>query len=63
MWCFENDMSTEDVAALLGHANIQITQRHYAPWIKSRQQRLAARFREAYKRQQQAVRVSAAAAD
>ena len=63
VWCFENDMSTEDVAALLGHANIQITQRHYAPWIKSRQQRLAARFREAYNRQPQTMLVSAAAAN
>jgi len=62
VWCFENDMSTEDVAALLGHASIQITQRHYAPWIKGRQQRLAARFQEAYKRQQQTVRISVAAA-
>lgn len=30
----------EDVAALLGHRDVRITQKHYAPWVKSRQDAL-----------------------
>lgn len=48
VWCLNSDLSIEDVAALLGHSNIQITQTHYSPWVKSRQIRLAARVRAAY---------------
>lgn len=33
----EGGVSIENVAKLLGHANIEITQKHYAPWVKSRQ--------------------------
>src|SRR5438105_4109569 len=46
-WCFLNDLSTEDVAALLGHSNIQITQQHYAPFMIARQKRLTNRVKEA----------------
>jgi integrase/recombinase XerD len=48
--CFNADMSTEDVAALLGHTNIQITQQHYSPWIKSRSERLGNRFKAAFQK-------------
>jgi len=30
----------EEVSRLLGHASIRTTERHYAPWVKSRQDRL-----------------------
>jgi integrase len=30
-------VSIEIVSALLGHKNIAVTQRHYAPWVRSRQ--------------------------
>jgi len=30
----------EHVAILLGHSSIKITERHYAPWVKTRQQKL-----------------------
>lgn len=33
-------VSIEDVSILLGHENIRITQKHYAKWIKARQDRL-----------------------
>ena len=33
-------VSIENVARLLGHANIKITQKHYDPWIKDRQDAL-----------------------
>jgi hypothetical protein len=30
----------EEVSKLLGHASIRTTEKHYAPWVKSRQDRL-----------------------
>lgn len=39
-------VSLENVAALLGHHNIKITQQHYAPWVRTRQDMLE---REVYK--------------
>lgn len=33
-------ISVEDVAVLLGHQSIRITERHYSPWIRERQIRL-----------------------
>jgi integrase/recombinase XerD len=30
----------ESVSQLLGHQNIKITQRHYSPWVKARQEAL-----------------------
>ena len=33
----EKGVPLETVSILLGHKNIQVTQRHYAPWVKSRQ--------------------------
>ena len=38
----------ETVSMLLGHANISVTQRHYSPWIKSRQTRLEEAVRAAW---------------
>lgn len=31
----------EEVSQLLGHASVLVTQKHYAPWVLQRQQRLA----------------------
>jgi integrase/recombinase XerD len=41
-------MPLEEVSRLLGHSSVTITQKHYAPWVLERQQRLAARQREAW---------------
>jgi integrase len=30
----------EHVSILLGHASIKVTERHYAPWVKTRQEQL-----------------------
>ena len=54
-WCFLNDLSTEDVAALLGHSNIQITQQHYAPFMIARQKRLTNRVKEAHQKSMKAA--------
>ena len=48
VWCFLQGMATEDVAALLGHKNIRVTQQHYSPWIGLRQERLAGIVEAAY---------------
>jgi hypothetical protein len=32
--------SIEEVAVLLGHSNIKVTQKHYNPWIPARQKQL-----------------------
>jgi integrase len=38
----------ETVAILLGHSSIRITEKHYAPWVKSRQDMLEAAVRKAW---------------
>ena len=41
-------MPLEEVSRLLGHSSVTITQKHYAPWVFERQQRLAASQRAAW---------------
>jgi integrase len=41
-------VSTEEVAVLLGHSNIGITQKHYSPWVHARQRRLEANLEQAW---------------
>lgn len=41
-------MPLEEVSRLLGHSSVLITQKHYAPWVLQRQQRLAACQRAAW---------------
>jgi hypothetical protein len=36
----QNGVSLEDVSKLLGHSSVKITEKHYAPWVKGRQERL-----------------------
>ena len=33
------------VSVLLGHSSIRVTEKHYAPWVRSRQQQLEADVR------------------
>jgi integrase/recombinase XerD len=33
-------VSLESVSQLLGHQSIKITQKHYSPWVKARQDAL-----------------------
>jgi integrase/recombinase XerD len=37
----------EQVSILLGHKSVKITEKHYAPWVKARQDLLAANVRKA----------------
>jgi integrase len=41
---------TEEVATLLGHSNIRITQGHYSPWVRDRQHQLEANLERAWSR-------------
>ena len=41
-------MPLEEVSRLLGHSSVVITEKHYAPWVLERQQRLAANQRAAW---------------
>jgi integrase/recombinase XerD len=40
----------ERVSILLGHSSVRITERHYNPWVRSRQQQLEADLRSAWDR-------------
>ena len=39
----------DQVSLLLGHSSIKITEKHYAPFVKARQQQLEASARMAWK--------------
>jgi integrase len=36
------------VSILLGHKSVRITERHYAPWVRSRQKQLEADVRKTW---------------
>jgi integrase/recombinase XerD len=38
----------DQVSMLLGHASVRITEKHYSPWVKARQDQLAASVRNAW---------------
>jgi integrase/recombinase XerD len=40
----------ERVSILLGHQSVRITEKHYAPWVRSRQDQLEADLESAWKR-------------
>jgi site-specific recombinase XerD len=43
----EKGVSLETVSILLGHQSIKITQKHYSPWVKTRQNALDREVSEA----------------
>ena len=40
----------EDIAILLGHSSVKITERHYAAWVRSRQERLEKNVAKSWER-------------
>ena len=46
----ESGVSLEDVSVLLGHESIKVTEKHYAPWIQTRQDRLSIEVARANRR-------------
>jgi integrase/recombinase XerD len=53
----ERGVPLEVVSKLLGHASIRVTERHYAPWVKSLQDRLEAEVKKAWDSKPQLVRM------
>ncbi len=41
-------LSLDQVSVLLGHQSIRVTERHYSPWVKSRQDQLEAAVRRTF---------------
>ena len=41
-----NGVQLPHVSILLGHASVKITERHYAPWVKARQEQLEAEVKK-----------------
>jgi site-specific recombinase XerD len=52
VFLLEHGAPTEDVAALLGHSSIGVTEKHYLPWIESRARRMFGRVKSAYEQWQ-----------
>ena len=40
----------ERVSVLLGHSSIKVTEKHYSPWVRARQEQLEADVRSAWDR-------------
>lgn len=43
-----NGIGLETVSVLLGHSSVKITEKHYSPWVKRRQELLEAEVRKAW---------------
>ena len=52
-WSGNGELET---AVLLGHFTIKVTERHYAPWIQKRQQRLEADLRAMWSNDEQGTK-------
>jgi integrase/recombinase XerD len=50
--CLLAGVPLEQVSILLGHGSIKITEKHYAPWVKARQEQLTASVRKSWDIQQ-----------
>jgi integrase/recombinase XerD len=46
--CLLAGVPLEQLSILLGHGSIKITERHYAPWVKARQEQLTASVRKSW---------------
>jgi integrase len=44
----EKGVPLEQVSILLGHSSVKVTEKHYSPWVKSRQQQLEAAVKKAW---------------
>jgi integrase len=41
-------MPLDQVSVLLGHQSIRVTEKHYSPWVKARQEQLEAAVRQTF---------------
>ena len=44
----EKGVSIENVSVLLGHSSVKITERHYSPWVQTRQNQLEAAVKKTW---------------
>ena len=47
-------MPIEQVSMLLGHRSVKITEKHYAPWVRARQEQLETAIKKAWKQAKRA---------
>ena len=47
----EVDVSIENVSRLLGHQSVRVTEKHYSPWVKTRQDALDKAVEKAFRSQ------------
>ena len=45
----------ERVSVLLGHSSIKVTEKHYSPWVRARQEQLEADVRRSWEGHEQRV--------
>ena len=50
--CLLGGVPLERVSVLLGHSSVKVTERHYAPWVRKRQQQLEANLRSMWANEQ-----------
>lgn len=41
-------VAIEQVAVLLGHSSVKMTEKHYVPWVKARQEQLTSSVQRAW---------------
>ncbi len=41
----------DQVSILLGHSSIKITEKHYSPWVKARQEQLESSVKQSWDKQ------------
>jgi integrase len=51
----------DQVSVLLGHKSVKITEKHYAPWVRARQDQLEQNVQAAWRRQGNGERKEASA--
>jgi integrase/recombinase XerD len=49
--CLLAGLPLEQVSVLLAHKSVKVTERHYAPWVRARQEQLATNVRKIWARQ------------
>jgi integrase/recombinase XerD len=42
------EVPIEQVSVLLGHKSIRVTEKHYSPWVRARQEQLEASVQKAW---------------
>jgi hypothetical protein len=46
--CLQRGVALERVSILLGHQSVKVTERHYTPWVRARQEQLESDVRRTW---------------